>query len=129
MSTPARSSNLHSVSDAWTWEGIPFQPLSNPPTKNRNCACPLFNRATDKNLVSKPSNEIKERTSCSQGNQRTGTLYPCASSKSNNQVKALRFNDFYSKSYKTFQIKSIFPFHNNRLAASVRNKTKWRTNR
>ena len=58
--TKADTTDVHALSDAGTGEGISLQPLPDAPTKNRNCACARPVRATNKNMVPEPADEMEE---------------------------------------------------------------------
>lgn len=72
MSPSTGPTDVHPLPDARAGERVPLQPLPDPPTKDRNCARPVSDRAADQNLVPESADEAEEGAAGGEGNQRTG---------------------------------------------------------
>lgn len=79
MSPSTGPTDVHPLPDARAGERVPLQPLPDPPTKDRNCARPVSDRAADQNLVPESPDEAEEGTAGGEGNQRTGKAVVCGS--------------------------------------------------
>lgn len=71
-SAPERSPDIHSVPDIGAGKRIPHKSLPHEATTYRDGARVMSHRATDQNLVPKPTYETEERNSGDQGIKRTG---------------------------------------------------------
>lgn len=72
MPAKAREANIHEVPDTGTREGVPFQPLPDASTQDRDRPRTLPYRKTDKNMVPKPTHETKEGTPSRERDKRAG---------------------------------------------------------
>lgn len=53
--------NVHALPDIGTGERVPFQSISDTTEKDRDCACALFNRKADQDLVPEQTHEMEKR--------------------------------------------------------------------
>jgi len=58
--TEENSSDVHSLPDSRTREGVPLQPLPDATTSHRDSAPAAPHRATDQDLVPEPAHEVEE---------------------------------------------------------------------
>jgi len=64
--------DLHSIPDSGTGEGVSHQPLPHQTTANRDGAPAVPDGTTNKNLVPESTNEAEERDPGNQGTERAG---------------------------------------------------------
>lgn len=67
--SPTRTSNIHSVPNVGIGKGVSHESLLDPKKKDRNGSRTLFVGKANQNLVSKSSNETKERNSSNKGTE------------------------------------------------------------
>lgn len=68
--------NVHPIPNAGAGEGVPHQPLPDPPAPDRNGPRTLPDGAANQNLVPEPADEAQEGNPGDQGAERTGEASP-----------------------------------------------------
>ncbi|KAL1402790.1 hypothetical protein pipiens_000946, partial [Culex pipiens pipiens] len=71
-----RPADVHAIPNVRAGEGVPHQPLPDPPAPDRDGPCAVSDGAADQDLVPEPPDEAQEGNPSHQGAERAGEAGP-----------------------------------------------------